>query len=444
MAHFINLVSSSSPSVVGSKSENHPSPLNINRNKDENSIINISSPLSAQFKSKVKVNSSNSSSSLSLFNSSSQIVNKDYEKFKKEWRINRPLSSEEEDNNDNKEDEKISLSSFFHSPVGLKRRRASDSFNIIEISKASPILQRKNKIFKNKIEAINSIRLFMSESMAEAYESELRRRFNDRQMNQCINCDCLKIIIPSEMASFRWKFCNDSNNQQEEDSEEFLNEKIFVIDSEMIWDEYISTQRYEEFLKIYNEPNVLLYFINWKRASQKHTSLLNKQFKQILNNETGCSIRTIIPANQLENEFFLSAAKLRLQVNFGTSSHQTSSLVDLIDFIIESTRVIALKYYLKGTESILNSNLTLSKDVKVKCGKDSKDSWSKILSQIPRVTPQISNLIISKYPSFVSLMKEYDRISAEEGETLLAELRFDDTRRLGPVISRRIFNHFRR
>ena len=87
-------------------------------------------------------------------------------------------------------------------------------------------------------------------------------------------------------------------------------------------------------------------------------------------------------------------------------------------------------------------NLTLAPDIKVKSGKDSKDCWAKILSQSPRVTPQISNLIVSKYPSFSDLMEAYDR--ERDGENLLADLRFDEARRLGPVISARIFNHFRR
>ena len=69
-------------------------------------------------------------------------------------------------------------------------------------------------------------------------------------MDRCMD-ESASYAIPSEIASFRWKFA---------DSDDFLKERMFVIDSEMIWDEYIASKRFNSLLEIYNEPNVLLYF----------------------------------------------------------------------------------------------------------------------------------------------------------------------------------------
>ena len=401
-----------------------------NHSKNNTSIISITSNSSPLGNRKTKtVTVAASSSSLS------QIVNQEeYEQFKREWRKDRIISASSDSEDSANLEHKTNMSAFFQSPIGLGKRRASDTFKITRVP--------QRNVFKNKQEAVNSIRLYMSEPMFEAYENELTRRFNDRQMSQCLE-DSSNFPIPSEIASFRWKFSNTNDG--------YLSEKMFVIDSEMIWDEYIATKRFDDLLRVYNEPDVLLYFINWKRAAQRHTSTLNRQFKQSLNIPTDPQIAhpaKLIPANELENEFFLSAASIRLQINFSPALTAPQTTVDLMDFVIEITRVLALKHFLKSeTEAQAdgaNLNLTIARDIKIKSGKDSQDCWSKILSQIPRVTPQIAALIVARYPSFSSLMESYDRLDEGECEGLLAELRFDGNRRLGPVISARIYNHFRR
>jgi hypothetical protein len=380
-----------------------------------------------------------------------------YEKFKKEWRKNREQESEAESVELIKSPAISSrFMNYLKSPVGIKKRRTSETFVITptrnletaeSLVETIPAINTGNTLpytksslgFKNKAEAINSIRICMSHSMAEAYELELRRRFAERQMIDAVAFDISSFLIPSEMASFRWKFFN---------AKEFLEPRLFVLDSETLWDEFIATKRFKDLLLAYNEPNVFLYFINWKRAVQRHTTALNKHFKQVLN--TSSETINLVPANELENEFFLAAAQLRLQVNFSGATNPTQALVDLMDFVIEMTRVVALKGYLKESRSqdeinIDQLNLTLARDVKVKSGKDARDCWIKTLCQIPRVTPHLAEVVVARYPSFCALMDAYNSCtSPKEGEELLAELRLDEgnNRRLGPIISARIYNHF--
>lgn len=476
MVYVIDLVTSSSPSTR--KLRSSPSPQQTEKSFDyfNPKFPSSSSPFSSLIKP--SRNGINSKSGLSK----SFTDNEAYEKFKREWRKNREQESESDSVEIIKSPEPVPTSFMNHlmSPVGIKRRRTSDTFVItptrtyetVELKLSTPNDNEINTVnitrintnntarintpkinavihrtinyhntrgFKNKAEAINSIRIYMSNPMAEAYEFELRRRFTERQMIDTVSFDISSVLIPSEMASFRWKFCN---------AEEFLEPRLFVLDSEALWNEFIATKRFNDLLLAYNEPNVFLYFINWKRAAQKHTTALNKQFKQALN--TSGETINLVPANELENEFFLTAAQLRLQVNFSGASNQTQALVDLMDFVIEMTRVVALKGYLKESRSQDETNfdrlnLTLARDIKVKSGKDARDCWIKTLCQIPRVTPNLAEVVVARYPSFCALMDAYNSCSTtKEGEDLLAGLRLDDgnNRRLGPIISARIYNHF--
>lgn len=58
--------------------------------------------------------------------------------------------------------------------------------------------------FKNKLEAIGSIRLHMYSFMAEAYEHERKQRFSENQMHNCVTEEP-QDHIPSDQASFRVK-----------------------------------------------------------------------------------------------------------------------------------------------------------------------------------------------------------------------------------------------
>ena len=459
MVHVINLVSSSSPNSSFKRFKptnltSFTSPLpDITNEKHENSVINIStssinyyqaSTLNQSFTSIPRYDHIHNHIFHDEVNTDAEEedfkskVDDDidldaYEKFKREWQ------SRTEGND--------SFGTILNSPANLRKRISDNNIDNIgdnNIDKIDNNNIDNNTLklllpqsFKNKAEAINSIRLHMSSSMAEAYESELRRRFTEKQMEACVSFDISSVLIPTEMASFRWKYSG---------QESFLEPRLFVLDSELLWDEFISNRKYSELLQAYNEPNVFLYFINWKRAAQRHNTLLNRQFKQSINTSGEIVRMVMVPANELENEFFLEAAQLRLQVNFSPAGNTPQSLVDLIDFIIQMTRVVALKGHLtaKNTSTVNpNLNLTVDRDIKIKCGKDARDCWIRMLSEIPRVTWPIAEVILARYPSFYSLMEAYDACEKDEGEMLLAELRMDgEGKRIGPVTSKRIYSHF--
>lgn len=439
MVYVIDLVSSSSPSVPKLPPPSS-SPKFVESHEKSFDYFNpklSSSPCSV----KSSRNRTARRGNILKSSLSQSFDNEAYEKFKRKWRKDRVVEIESESAESEMVDTETiespvnsRLMNFLKSPVGL-RRRASETFQITptKTHDTTNLFTSANITFKNKAEAVNSVRIYMSNSMAEAYEQELRRRFSERQMSNTVAFDISSVLIPGEMASFRWKFVTGT---------EFLEPRLFVLDSETLWNDFIATKRFNDLLQAYNEPNVFLYFINWKRAMQRHTIALNRQFKQALN--TSSERISLTPANELENEFFLTAARLRLQVNFSGATNAPQSLVDLMDFVVEMTRVVALKGYLSDSQTPQDEelNLTVARDVKVKSGKDARDCWVKVLCQIPRVTPHLADVIVERYPSFASLMNAYDLCrTRREGEELLAELRLDD-RRLGPIISARIYNHF--
>lgn len=69
---------------------------------------------------------------------------------------------------------------------------------------------------------------------------------------------------------------------------------------------------------------------------------------------------------------------------------------------------------------ISRSYLPFCPDTKVKVGKDPKDTWTKMLSQIHRVTDSGAEGIVEQYPTMRSLLMAYEK-NPLGGERLLTE-----------------------
>ena len=66
------------------------------------------------------------------------------------------------------------------------------------------------------------------------------------------------------------------------------------------------------------------------------------------------------------------------------------------------------------------------------------------LSQIPGVSVKIATAIAKKYPSFKKILEAYNEISdsdESEKERLLAEIKVNDNRKLGKVLSSRLYQY---
>lgn len=69
-----------------------------------------------------------------------------------------------------------------------------------------------------------------------------------------------------------------------------------------------------------------------------------------------------------------------------------------------------------------------------------KKTWSDILQSIHGVSCGTADNIVEKFATLQSLMDEYNRISPEHGKLLLKEITLQNGRKLGTVLSTKIYN----
>jgi hypothetical protein len=309
---------------------------------------------------------------------------------------------------------------------------------------ASPLKQPLSRI-KNRLETIAAIRVHMSKSLHDQFFSEIERRFTARNMSECLDSSRLvKKQIPGlARGCFRWSLPAAKAG--------FLAPRLFVVDAEALWDEFVAKQRFFELLQPFlGVDECLLYLFNWKRAANKHTAQLNRLFRQAVLGAPSQQIMSPFTAADLENEFFLQAADLGVKVNFSTATSEAQSTADLIDFVLEMTRIVAKTSWDRASRAnnprTPNIQLTLPADFKVKSGKDARDCWHRILCQIPRVTPPVADALSQHFPSFKALMRAVSACGCDEdGQRLFEELRLHEGegKRVGPSIALRLYRHFK-
>ena len=128
------------------------------------------------------------------------------------------------------------------------------------------------------------------------------------------------------------------------------------------------------------------------------------------------------------------------------------SIEETIDFILLFCKKIEnnLEFFLNNnTNETENENSIKSYENTIKIKKKDnmtpKTCYIIQLSQIPGVSNNIANLIYEKYNSFSILINEYNKLNNnDEKEKMLENLTFivknDKKRKIGPVLSKRIYN----
>lgn len=294
--------------------------------------------------------------------------------------------------------------------------------------------------------------------MHEKYFAELERRFAGRNMSACLQASRIigfkagRSRSSLEYGCFRWSLHPSSG---------LLSNRLVVVDAETVWDDFVVKERFRDLLQPFSGVDgCVVYLCNWKRAANRHTAQLNRLFRQaVMQDTTGTGIGT--PSKQqritktaadLENEFFLEAVDLGVKVNFSTAATEAQGLVELMDFVLEMTRVVAKNAWdcvtnrLATTAAAQNCRLTLPPDTKVKCGKDALDCWHRMLCQIPRITPPVADALVKHFPTFKSLMRAVNACSCDEdGQRLFQDLRLHEGegKRLGPSLALRLYRYFK-
>jgi hypothetical protein len=373
-----------------------------------------------------------------------------FEHFKREWRSKRanpsgtgsPLPASQE---------KRPISHFFQeplfpdAPIALAAASASASAP----DSASRLQAR------NKNEALGESRIRLHPKLDELIGSEFRRRLQDRQLPDCMG-EPLEQLNDSEELSWCWPVLWESRRSGHIDRAPF---SLLVIDSELIWDDFLATgdqQAMDAFLhqitahsaiREHPDHHKTVYFFNWRKAATRHTAALNRSFRAALAIPTQQA--QLVQAAEIENRLFLLAASRNVQALFSSARQDGSGVVDLVSLLVEMSRCIAWSPYHEREIAKTGSvpGLTLAGDFKVRSGKDVQDTWLRILEQIPRITRSVAVSIAShpEYASFRRLMEAFERKRDKEEQAVedLANIQLEGSaKRIGPVLARRVYDHF--
>ena len=204
--------------------------------------------------------------------------------------------------------------------------------------------------------------------------------------------------------------------------------------------------------------------VAWMR---KNRNVKNRQFAAAVRSHLSqeeqaptASQRTKRKEQEYVDENMIEDALLRLQVVHGTLIHHTVTMIETAEWIVTFTQhisTIPYKYgfpsdyqakvltpFLRTKQRSLDTAFCMESG-QVKTGENAADTYTKMLQEIIRITAPIAYGIAAEYPTVQKLVKGLE----ENGPLALEDIRkcankdgaFTD-RRIGPSISKRVYNVF--
>lgn len=334
----------------------------------------------------------------------------------------------------------FAISSFFHSPK-LKHQPPPPQ----PLPLPLPLRAR------NKTEALTEVRLSLSPALLALVAAELDRRRREKELPPFLQEECCAEAGPG-IDIARWHRAADGA----------LLLEGAVVDACAVWDslavcEYAGA--IESFLAHRLPPSAsLVYFYNWRKAVTRHTAHLNRLFRERLShahdhthNHNHAHDHAALPPQptEIENAVFTAGSQRGLQCFFAQARQDPAALLDLADYLLEISRCVAWKpYHVRDANRTASvAGVTLDGHCKVRSGRGCRDTWLRMLEQIPRIPRHVA-LSIAHDPHFASFsrlmhtLRSLDRPAACE---LLANVHVrGNGRRLGPALAERIHDHFAR
>lgn len=182
----------------------------------------------------------------------------------------------------------------------------------------------------------------------------------------------------------------------------------------------------------YEKVHILI--IGGKSLDYRLQSEINKDFRAAVISGQRLQQASRLPPkekswSQIEQALWINALK------FGFHFHHLDKPDKLPAFLKSFTAQVIKRFTSLGELS--NSNFCLSKAKR--CASTFHSIWEGFLGEINRVTPNVAQAIVDKFPTASSLLSEYATLDREEAELLLADLVVNG-RRLGPAVSRRVYH----
>ncbi|KAH8684591.1 ERCC4 domain-containing protein [Tricladium varicosporioides] len=179
---------------------------------------------------------------------------------------------------------------------------------------------------------------------------------------------------------------------------------------------------------------------------KKNRNVKNRKFTASVRGETGdpsaCQ-RKKKKEPEYVDESMIEDALLKLQVVHGVMIHHTTAKIETAEWVVAFTQHISTIPYRKQKESL--DTAFCMESGQVKTGDSHDDTFAKMLQEIMRITASVAYGIAAEYPSLQDLAKGLEK----RGPLALEDLKkmankdgaFTD-RRIGPSISKRVYNVF--
>ncbi|KAF4631149.1 hypothetical protein G7Y89_g6978 [Cudoniella acicularis] len=185
--------------------------------------------------------------------------------------------------------------------------------------------------------------------------------------------------------------------------------------------------------------------VSWMR---KNKNVKNRQFTaavrgQLMQEEPSASQRKRKKEPEYVDEDMIEGALLKLQVVHGALIHHTAAKIETAEWVVTFTQHISTIPYRTQKETL--DTAFCMESGQVKTGDTPENTFTKMLQEIIRITAPVAYGIAAEYPS----VKELVRGLKENGPLALEDLKkmankdgaFTD-RRIGPSISKRVYNVF--
>ncbi|KAH6679476.1 ERCC4 domain-containing protein [Halenospora varia] len=179
---------------------------------------------------------------------------------------------------------------------------------------------------------------------------------------------------------------------------------------------------------------------------KKNRNVKNRKFTASVRGETGepsASQRKKKKEPEYVDEDMIEDALLELQVVHGVIIHHTMAKIETAEWVVAFTQHISTIPYRKQKESL--DTAFCMESGQVKTGDSPDDTFTKMLQEIMRITASVAYSIVAEYPSLQDLVKGLERHGPLGLEDLKKMANKDGAftdRRIGPSISKRVYNVF--